>query len=126
MVIGISAPPSLRSPVAPKQTRLRRSQVNDDGLSLERSRRNWISGPVQTATSSFEYIYYMLAMDVADSECIHAPKCITATVADRTSSVPEVPGTHGPATNRARYQRVREPFVRVWQVLHGESRSGCD
>jgi hypothetical protein len=30
----------------------------------------------------------ILSMDVADSECIHAPQCIAATVADRTSSVP--------------------------------------
>ena len=29
-----------------------------------------------------------VSLDVADSECIHAPQCIAATVADRTSSVP--------------------------------------
>src|SRR5258708_24111219 len=122
MVIGISAPPSASKAPCDHPLHLSRSGYVDRKPSqMERNRRNWSSGLVQTATSSFDYIYCMLTMDVADSECIHAPKCIAATVADRTSSVPEVPGTHGAATNRPRYQRVREPRVRVWQVLHDES-----
>jgi hypothetical protein len=78
-----------------KQKRLRGPQVIDGGTQSQKLE----SGVVQTATS-FDYIYYMLTLDVDDSECIHAPKCIAATIADRTSSVPEVPGTHGAATNR--------------------------
>jgi hypothetical protein len=93
---------------------------------MERNRRNWSSGLVQTATSSFDYIYYMLTMDVVDSECIHAPKCVAATVADRTSSVPNVSETHGFATYRPRLERLREPRVRVWQVLSRRRLTGLN
>src|SRR6267378_4427241 len=81
------------------------------------------SDTVQTPIS---LLIYMFIADVADSECFHARKCIAATVADRTSSMPEVPESHGPATYRPRHQRIREPRVRVWQVLHDESCSGGD
>jgi hypothetical protein len=80
------------------------------------------SDTVQTLTS----LWYILSANVAESECIHARKWIAATVADRTSSMPEVSDSHGPATYRPGHQRIREPRVRVWQVLHDESCSGGD
>src|SRR5258706_2597714 len=103
----------LRGPLANRNcsvaiTQLRKSEFQSD--------------TVQTPTSLLIYFRYRLA----ESECIHARKWIAATVADRTSSVPEVSESHGPATHRPRHQRIREPRVRVWQVLHDESCSGGD
>jgi hypothetical protein len=67
-----------------------------------------------------------LGTGVANAECIHAPKRIAAAVANRTSFLPDVSAAHGSATYRPRHQRIREPCVRVWQVLHDENCSCGD
>ena len=59
-------------------------------------------------------------------ESVHARKWITSTVADRTSSLPDVSGMYGFAACRPRHERIREPRLRVRQVLHDESRSCGD
>src|SRR5438132_2395624 len=63
---------------------------------------------------------------IAHWESVHARKWITSTVADRTSSLPDVSGMHGFAACRPRHERIREPRLRVRQVLHDESRSCGD
>jgi hypothetical protein len=63
---------------------------------------------------------------IAHWESVHARKWITSTVADRTSSLPDVSGMHGFAACRPWHERIREPRIRVRQVLHDESRSCGD
>ena len=55
-------------------------------------------------------------------ESVHARKWITSAVADRTSSLPDVSRMHGFAACRPRHERIREPRLRVRQVLRDESR----
>jgi hypothetical protein len=59
-------------------------------------------------------------------EIVHARKWIASTIADGTSSLPDVSGMHGFAACRTRRERIREPRLRVRQVLHDESRSCGD
>src|SRR3977135_1662302 len=63
---------------------------------------------------------------IAHWETVHARKWITSTVAEGTSSLPDVSGMYGFAACRPRHERIREPRLRVRQVLHDESRSCGD
>jgi len=88
-----------------------------------------LSDTVQTPTS---FLIYFQRGDSSlggrDSswESVHAGKWIASTVADRTSSLPNVSGMHVFAACRPRHERIREPRLRVRQVLHDESRSCGD